>query len=59
MKEIRGLLERTFRLFSGKAAILFWCWRLLHYFYINGKNGSFLHCNVYSIRYGGIFGEYD
>lgn len=60
MKGIRGLLEKDFSVvfparqqsFSdvGVYGIIL---------YTNGKNRSYLHCNVYSIRYGSIFREYD
>ena len=51
MKGIRGLLEKDFRLFFRQGSNLI--------LYTNGKNRSYLHCNVYSIRYGSIFREYD
>ena len=55
MKGIRGLLEKDparQQAFSGVGSFSI-------IFYTNGKNRSYLHCNVYSIRYGSIFREYD
>ena len=60
MKGIRGLLEKDFRLFFRQGSNLFsdvGVYGII--LYTNGKNRSYLHCNVYSIRYGSIFREYD
>ena len=60
MKGIRGLLEKDFRLFFRQGSNLFLVLVVLAlFFYTNGKNRSYLHCNIYSIRYGSIFREYD
>ena len=56
MKGIRGLLEKDFRLFFRQGSNLFLVLALVSIiFYTNGKNGSYFHCNVYSICYGSIF----
>ena len=59
MKGIRGLLEKDFRLFFRQGSNLFLMLAFMALFFILTGNRSYLHCNVYSIRYGSIFREYD